>query len=366
MKMKTLNKTLTLLIINLFLISNVIFSQKNLSDTLKHIQPVILVSDLMRPYDDPDDHWDLATAYALAYSGAINLKGIIIDSPVNRAYVEQKNPDVAAVAMLNYLTGFHVPVVTGSPYPLQSANDKQEYARINDLGGVNLIHDILFESKEKVKILITGSSRDVAIALNRYPALFEEKCNGIYLNAGFGLDNPYETSRPEWNAKLDMQAYHAIFDASCPLYWLPCNVSHYRIKHGNVFPHLSDNMLKFFAFIYEKQAAENWFQYLQKPLNDPTLRTLTEKHRSMFCTIGFLHAAGLCIDKNEQIVALNGESSDVAGFIPINIEKVKSGYVEYSPTENSQKITLLKVADDRLYYEKQTEKAIAGLLKWLP
>ncbi|MFW6327845.1 MAG: hypothetical protein ACOC2F_05980 [Bacteroidota bacterium] len=278
-----------------------------------------------------------------------------------------KNPDVAAVAMLNYITGLHAPVVTGSPYPLKDKADKQEYALVKDMGGVNLIHDILSESKEKVKIIITGSSRDVAIALNRFPLLFEDKCNGIYLNAGFGNDeNPYERSRPGWNPKLDLDAYDEIFNAACPVYWLPCNISHYRIKHGNVFPSLSDNMLKFFAFMYEKQAAENWFQYLQNPLNDSTLKTLTEKHRSMFCTVGFLHMAGLCIDKNGQIVALNGKSSDVAGFIPINIEEVKSGYVKYSVREKPGKTNLLKVADDKHYYEKQTEDAITQILRWLP
>ncbi len=338
-----------------------------LKDSIHTVQSAILVSDLMRPYDDPDDHWDLATAFALAYSGAIDLKGMIIDSPVNEAYVEKKNPDVAAVAMLNHITGLHVPVVTGSPYPLKSKTDKQEYALVKDMGGVNLIHDILSESKEKVRIIITGSTRDVAIAMNRFPGLFEDKCSGIYLNAGYGNDeNPYERSRPEWNTKLDMQGYHAIFQANCPIYWLPCNVSHYRIKHGNVIPQLSENMKKFFTFMYEKRSAENWFQYLQKPLNDSTLKTLTEKHRSMFCTVGFLHMAGSCIDRNGQIVAINGKSSDVAGFIPINIEEVKSGYVKYSVREKSGKTNLLKVAEDRLFYEKQTEKAIKQLLKWLP
>jgi hypothetical protein len=365
--MKTLNKTLALVIIYMFFISKIVFSQNRFSDTLKIIQPVILVSDLMRPDDDPDDHWDLATAFALAYSGAIDLKGMIIDSPVNEAYVEKKNPDVAAVAMLNYITGLHVPVVTGSPYPLKSKTDKQEYALVKDMGGVNLMHDILSESKEKVRIIITGSTRDVAIAMNRFPGLFEDKCSGIYLNAGYGNDeNPYERSRPEWNTKLDMQGYHAIFQANCPIYWLPCNVSHYRIKHGNVIPQLSENMKKFFTFMYEKRSAENWFQSLQNPLNDSTLKTLTEKHRSMFCTVGFLYMAGSCIDKNGQIVAINGKSADVAGFIPINIEEVKSGYVKYSVREKSGKTNLLKVAEDRLFYENQTEKAIKQLLKWLP
>ena len=39
------------------------------------------MSDLFRPHNDPDDHWDLACAYALAYQGRAELQGILIDYP---------------------------------------------------------------------------------------------------------------------------------------------------------------------------------------------------------------------------------------------------------------------------------------------
>lgn len=320
----------------------------------------------MRPYDDPDDHWDLATAFALAYTGAFDLKGIIIDSPINPAYIEKKNPDVVAVAMLNYLTGLHVPVTTGSRYPLENKRDKQEHALIKDLGGVNLIHNILTESKAKVKIIITGSSRDVAIALNRFPELFKNKCEGIYLNAGHGLDNPYKRSRPEWNTKLDMEAFHAIFHAPCPVFWLPCNVSHYRIKHGNVIPYLSENMKKFFTFLYEKQPAENWFQFLQKTLNDSTINSLSEKYRSMFCTVGFFHAAGFLVDENGNSVSTQNNKTPVADFINVNIDEIENNYVKYSPETKMNNIRLLTIKESRLDYEEQIEKTIKSLLMWLP
>jgi hypothetical protein len=43
--------------------------------------PVLHVTDLFRPHNDPDDHWDLACVYALAHQGDIDLKGILIDYP---------------------------------------------------------------------------------------------------------------------------------------------------------------------------------------------------------------------------------------------------------------------------------------------
>lgn len=43
--------------------------------------PTLHVSDLFRPHDDPDDHWDLATQYALAFQGRVDLRGVMIDFP---------------------------------------------------------------------------------------------------------------------------------------------------------------------------------------------------------------------------------------------------------------------------------------------
>ena len=355
-----------LFVVAIYIVSIPIKAQPIVGDSVQSIQPVILVSDLMRPFDDPDDHWDLATAFALAYSGAIDLKGMIIDSPENEAYIENKNPDVAAVAMLNYITGLHVPVVTGSPHPLKNKFDKQEYALVKDMGGVHLIHDILSESEVKVKIVITGSSRDVAIALNRFPRLFEEKCGGIYINAGFANDdNPYERSRPEWNTKLDIQAYHAIFLANCPIYWLPCNVSHYVLLHSDIIPQLSLNMKKFFTFMYEKRPAENWYQYLQKPLDGALLNSINDKYRSMFCTIGFLHATGFNNSSHGKVPTLLPEF-DWQLFEPVQISKdAENGYMPYSLSEKSN-IFLLRVDEDKTVYKEKTSRALANLLKWLP
>ena len=38
--------------------------------------PVILSTDLMHPHDDPDDHFDLATLYAMP---EMDIKGVVLD-----------------------------------------------------------------------------------------------------------------------------------------------------------------------------------------------------------------------------------------------------------------------------------------------
>jgi hypothetical protein len=43
--------------------------------------PLIHVTDLFHPHGDPDDHFDLASVYALALQGRFDLRGIVIDYP---------------------------------------------------------------------------------------------------------------------------------------------------------------------------------------------------------------------------------------------------------------------------------------------
>ena len=39
--------------------------------------PLFHQTDLFRPHNDPDDHFDLAVIYALALQGKIDLRGIV-------------------------------------------------------------------------------------------------------------------------------------------------------------------------------------------------------------------------------------------------------------------------------------------------
>ena len=103
--------------------------------------PMLHVTDLFRLHIDPDDHWDLACVYALAYRGDIDLKGVLIDHPPENA--NGRNPDIAAVAQMNLIAGTFVPVAVGSGLPLKSRDDVQEYASPADRHGVKMVLDVL-------------------------------------------------------------------------------------------------------------------------------------------------------------------------------------------------------------------------------
>jgi hypothetical protein len=86
----------------------------NESENVKRKTPMLHVTDLFRPHMDPDDHWDLACVYALAYRGDIDLKGVLIDHPPENA--DGRNPDIAAVAQMNLIVGTFEIIVTVSKW----------------------------------------------------------------------------------------------------------------------------------------------------------------------------------------------------------------------------------------------------------
>ena len=82
--------------------------------------PLLHVTDLFHPHGDPDDHFDLAVAYALARRGSFDLRGVVIDYPPE---FRAGDPAVAAVAQMNRLTGLAVPVAIGTSLKLKSRQD---------------------------------------------------------------------------------------------------------------------------------------------------------------------------------------------------------------------------------------------------
>ena len=174
--------------------------------------PVIHITDLFRPPNDPDDHWDLACMYALALQGEIDLRGIVIDAPPVRKNTRAWNPDVQAIAQMNHLSGLTVPVLVGCSEPMKSREDTKENAKPSDLNGVRWIVNVLRESSQPVVINITGCCRDVAIAGKREPDLFAKNCAAIYLNAGTGSPNPELAKQLEYNVSLEPTFCHFLKD----------------------------------------------------------------------------------------------------------------------------------------------------------
>ncbi len=150
--------------------------------------PVIYSTDLLHPYDDPDDHYDLATLFALP---ELDVRGIILDLGDR----QQQRMGSAPVEQMLRIVGKRVPYAIGADRPLRSRDDKMLDLPQRFQGGIDLILSALRQAPEKVVIFTTGSLRDVAVAYNREPELLREKVQALYFNAGNGPGGLQD----EWN-----------------------------------------------------------------------------------------------------------------------------------------------------------------------
>ena len=141
--------------------------------------PVIYSTDLLHPHDDPDDHYDLATLFALP---ELDVRGIVLDLGER----QQQRMGRPPVEQILHLAGRRVPYVMGINRPLSTRDDRAADVPQEFQGGIELILSTLRESKEKVVLFTTGSLRDVAAAFNREPELLRAKVRALYFNAGNG------------------------------------------------------------------------------------------------------------------------------------------------------------------------------------
>ena len=335
---------------------------------------IIHQTDLFHPHEDPDDHWDLACVYALALAGDIELRSILIDHPQPG---HPGQPDAMGIAQMNYITGLNVSFAVGSSLPTVSRQDKQSDLKGSDENGVRMLLDTLTQSTEPVFINIVGSARDVAIAGCRAPELFQEKCAGIYLNAGTGVHRPEDDRDREHNVKMSPAAYSAIFDIPCPLYWMPCWGNRergntfeygtwYKFLQKDILEHLSDRMQKFFAFMLGRVESVNWLKYLQDEKDEVLLTEHGNEDRNMWCTAGFFHQAGKGVTSEGEIVDIKEgtQEESVFTFDPIKIECDDMGLTKWEPCEGATNRFIFHVRDME-NYEIAMTKAMRTLLKTL-
>lgn len=320
---------------------------------------VLHETDLFRPHEDPDDHWDLATQYALAKRGLIELKGVMIDYPPDLAHGD---PDIIAVNQMNQLTGFSVPIGVGQATPDDTCEGS----------GVRLLVNTLRESSEPIVLHIVGSSRDVALCGRKYPELFHDKVRAVYLNAGSGVNGELE-----YNVKLDTAAYAAIFDLPCPVYWMPCfhvvsndmSVGKYgtffRFRQGDVWNEFRPEVQNYFVGVLARQKTSDWLKSLYGPVDTRLLEYYGRLQRNMWCTGGFLHAAGFTVLKSGEIAPLGTCAADeVFSFVPIEVTCDADGRNDWQQVSGLSNRYIYRVNDEALYQSAMT-KALKTIVSWL-
>jgi hypothetical protein len=224
----------------MLLITHIGYAQETtgVAATQKKI-PIIDITDLYHPYQDPGDNFDLMMAYALP---EFDLRAIILDitdafrKPVAdhpTLWKDPRGPREAGfipVLQLNYIFNRNVPVAAGPMNLMRSETDCMRDLPGFQEAGVELFLNTLRNSKEKVDVLSFGSARLLAVAYNREPKLLKNKVNRIHLSAGtaspdftMGTDaGANAIPGGEWNVALDVFAFRRLLKSDLPIVIYPC------------------------------------------------------------------------------------------------------------------------------------------------
>jgi len=319
---------------------------------------VLHETDLFRPHEDPDDHWDLACQFALAKKGLIDLRGILIDYPPRPT---MEDPDVLAVAQLGWISGVAVPMGMGQICAADAPGS-----------GLNMLNKILTEAPEPIVLHIVGSCRDIAECGMRWPELFAQKVKAIYLNAGSGTN----TTNKEYNVELDVEHYAQIFKLPCPIYWMPCfhNVdnwnesgygTYYRFLQKRLFGEMSVPVLNYFLNMLSRNRCSDWFAMLDRPVDERQVQYFGEQYRNMWCTGGFLHTAGLAVWEDGTIAPCGTDPDrEVFEFVPIQVTCDMDGRTHWNPDPQSKDRFIYHVKNKACYQEAMTI-ALGKMISWL-
>lgn len=200
--------------------------------------PVIDVTDLYYPAQDPGDNFDLAAAFGLP---EVDLRAVILDvtGKFRNPYTHSDNlwerdvlgvakePGVIPVTQLNCLFDRHVPYGIGPFGKMRSPLDPMTDAPPFQQTGIELLLSTLREADEPIDVLSFGSARTIAAAYNRDPDLLRGKVKRVHLCAG--------ASSPdflEWNVLLDPSAIVRLLRSDLPVALYPCATADGPFAYG--------------------------------------------------------------------------------------------------------------------------------------
>jgi hypothetical protein len=122
----------------------------------------------------------------------------------------------------------------------------------------------------------------------------------------------------------------------------------------------------YFAYMFGRYTDHNWLRYLKGRKDEALLAKFADADRHMWCTGGFLHAAGYTVSREGRIVPLDeaGDSS-VFTFDPVEVTCRDNGVTEWNRDDTSTKRFMFHVRDMDNYQSSIT-KAMKSLLSALP
>ncbi len=259
----------------------IVFSPFGKTMAQQHAVPIVVITDLYHPYQDPGDNMDLIMGFGLP---DVDLKAVLLD--ITDAFRKNtadhptlwKDPrgpreaGIIPVEQLNYIFNKKIPYALGPLSMMKSEEDKMEYLPDYEQGAFSLLTKILTESEKPVEILSFGSARILAVAYNRNPDLLKKKISKIHLSAGTASKNYELGSDPganaipggEWNVALDVYAFTRILKSDLPIAIYPCagkdggfikdqNNTYWRLSDMEFIKQMDPQLQKYLDFAFNKK-----------------------------------------------------------------------------------------------------------------
>lgn len=338
--------------------------------------PVIFITDLYHPCQDPGDNVDIIIPYALP---EVDLKAVILD--VTDEYRQPicpnndkgpREPGFIPLAQLNYIFNKDVPCAVGPFCKMNNENDKMEDIPGFQQTGIDLLFKTLENSKEKVDIVITGSARILAVAYNRNPKLLYKKINRVHLCAG--------SSSPkfqEWNVVLDPYAIFKLLNTKLPIIIYPCatekgpfdkgkNNSFWKLGNLDFIKNVNPKLQNYLYYVFSKSSRIDFLRAMDEPpvLQDSTFYSRphnvweTAVWQQIINRSLVKKANGLCeIIPNSQIN--DNDSTFYEAVVPCKITVFKNGTFEFEKTGESN--FYIYERDDPVKYERWMQDAFSSL-----
>lgn len=289
--------------------------------------PVIHLTDLYCPPQDPDDTLDLLTLHALP---ELEIRAVVLDmtrrflrARRDGGYDIAREPGLAPVLQLQHLTGTAYPVATGPVDPLRDASDDCRDRALGEQAGVELILRVLRETERPVVVSVVSSLRPLLGAYNRDPALCTERIDRVLLNAGSAAG-----PEREWNVALDPVAYDALWRTSLPVDRYPCagaggsfvreeRNTYWSADLPSLLSGLSAPLLAWLHHSFGAGPRGDLLRSLHELGRGEAWRMLSEGARHMWSTASLVHAAGRTLRRTDdgwRFVQREGHEDDDVVF----------------------------------------------------
>lgn len=343
--------------------------------------PLVHLTDLYHPPQDPDDHLDLATIAGLP---EYDLRGVVLDATRKFLVAKPAGWDIARdpghvpVAQLAHLTGRAIPAAMGPIDPLAHPGDDARDRPPPEQAGIALLLEILRRSDEPVTISVVGSGRVLAAAFNREPALLQAKTRAVLLNAG-------STGGPkrEWNVGLDPAAYIALWRSGLPVHWFPCGTdksafdpahergTYWKAAHAALFRDLPEGLRAWLDYAFNGSPRGDIIRALSECGRGADWDKVLGGERNMWATASLAMGAGRVLARTPAGWRLM-PAATAAGveLWPLRLDPIRAtvndeACVSWQPAEEPSSLRLFGRKSGTGYGQAMAE-ALNALLRGIP